>query len=98
METVTVVGLGYVGLPVACLCAIHGYNVYGVDTDKNKVSLIEKGICPIKDSYLENEFKKAKDKLQVTDNVGEAIKNADIIYSCCFIIFKTYFLDLRFLI
>jgi nucleotide sugar dehydrogenase len=81
MKTVTVVGLGYVGLPVACLCASK-YNIIGADIDENRISLIEKGICPIKDSYLENEFKKAKGKLQVTTNVEEAVKNADIIIIC----------------
>ncbi|MEK6949578.1 MAG: 3-hydroxyacyl-CoA dehydrogenase NAD-binding domain-containing protein, partial [Nanoarchaeota archaeon] len=33
---ITIIGLGYVGLPLACLCAEKGIEVYGVDTDKNK--------------------------------------------------------------
>ena len=47
MKTVTIVGLGYVGLPLACLCAEKGYKVYGYDFDKNKVDLINRGISPI---------------------------------------------------
>ena len=81
MKTVAVVGLGYVGLPVACLCALK-YDVIGADIDKNRISLIKKGICPIKDSYLESEFKKVKGKLQVTANVEEAVKNSDIVLIC----------------
>ncbi len=81
MKTVAVVGLGYVGLPVACLCALK-YDVIGADIDKNIISLIKKGICPIKDSYLESEFKKVKGKLQVTANVEEAVKNSDIVLIC----------------
>lgn len=82
MKTVTVVGLGYVGLPVACLCAIHGYKVFGADIDKNKISLIGKGICPIKDENLENEFKKVKDKIKVTANIEEAVSQSDIVIIC----------------
>ena len=81
MKTVTVVGLGYVGLPVACLCA-HKYNVIGADIDKNRISLIEKGICPIKDEHLENEIKKLKGKLQVTTNVEEAVSKSNIVLIC----------------
>ena len=35
MKTITIVGLGYVGLPLACLCAEKGYKVYGFDVNKN---------------------------------------------------------------
>ena len=82
MKTVTVVGLGYVGLPVACLCAIHNYNVFGTDIDKNKISLIEKGICPIKDEYLENQFNKVKNKIKATTDIEEAVSQSDIIIIC----------------
>jgi len=81
MKTVTVVGLGYVGLAVACLCT-HKYNVIGADIDKNRISLIEKGICPIKDEQLENEIKKLNGKLQVTTNIEEAVSKSDIVLIC----------------
>jgi len=81
-KTVTVVGLGYVGLPVACLCANNNFKVYGTDIDKDKISLIKKGICPIKDEILENNFKKVKDKIIATSNIKEAIKNSDIVIIC----------------
>ncbi|MAE42495.1 hypothetical protein CMO93_01880 [Candidatus Woesearchaeota archaeon] len=81
-NSVAIIGLGYIGLPVACLCAIYGYKVYGADIDKNKIDLIKKGTCPIKDDYLEDQFKKVKGKLNVTDNLKEAIKDADIVIIC----------------
>ena len=82
MQTVSIIGLGYVGLPVACLCAIHGYGVYGTDIDKNKISLIEKGICPIKDDYLKKQFEKVKDKIKVTANIEGAVSQSDIVIIC----------------
>src|SRR3989344_7410391 len=44
---VVVVGLGYVGLPVACLLAEAGFKVVGINRGQEKVDLINKGISPI---------------------------------------------------
>lgn len=44
---ITIIGLGYVGLPVACLLAKSGYKVVGIDLEKEKVDLVNKGISPI---------------------------------------------------
>jgi UDP-N-acetyl-D-mannosaminuronic acid dehydrogenase len=44
---VVVVGLGYVGLPVACLFAEAGFPVVGIRRSQDKVDLINRGICPI---------------------------------------------------
>ena len=81
MKTVTVVGLGYVGLPVACLCA-HKYNVIGADIDKDRISSLKEGKCPIKDEKLEVSFKKIKDKLEFTSNVEEAVSQSNIVLIC----------------
>lgn len=42
-----VIGLGYVGLPVAALFAQKGYDVVGVDIKAERVSKINRGISPI---------------------------------------------------
>lgn len=44
---VVVLGLGYVGLPVACLFAEAGFPVVGLRRSQDKVDLINQGICPI---------------------------------------------------
>jgi len=44
---VVVIGLGYVGLPVAASFAHAGFMVRGLDLDKDKVSKINIGISPI---------------------------------------------------
>jgi UDP-N-acetyl-D-mannosaminuronic acid dehydrogenase len=46
-ERAVVVGLGYVGLPLACLIAESGMMVTGIDVDTIKVRSINQGICPI---------------------------------------------------
>lgn len=42
-----VVGLGYVGLPVACSFAASGYDVVGIELRPERVAQINAGICPI---------------------------------------------------
>ena len=42
-----VIGLGYVGLPVAALFAKKGFQVVGVDIKQDRVDLINSGISPI---------------------------------------------------
>jgi UDP-N-acetyl-D-mannosaminuronic acid dehydrogenase len=44
---VGVIGLGYVGLPVACVLADSGFNVIGVDVKKERIDMINAGISPI---------------------------------------------------
>jgi UDP-N-acetyl-D-mannosaminuronic acid dehydrogenase len=42
-----VIGLGYVGLPVAAVFAQTGFQVIGVDIKAERVDLINQGVCPI---------------------------------------------------
>ena len=46
---VGVVGLGYVGLPLAVEFAHAGFNVTGIDIDQNKVSALNSGTSYIQD-------------------------------------------------
>tara|TARA_Y100000310_G_scaffold333939_1_gene412547 strand:- start:4008 stop:5279 length:1272 start_codon:yes stop_codon:yes gene_type:complete len=80
--TVAVIGLGYVGLPVACLCVEKDMQVYGADIDKDKLSLIGKGTSPIDDPYLNEQVQKVKEKIKLTNNIQEAAEKSSIIVVC----------------
>ena len=47
MKAIAVVGMGYVGIPVAACFAKSELNVFGIDIDENKVKQINQGIYPI---------------------------------------------------
>ena len=57
---VSVIGLGYVGLPLACLCAKKGFHTIGLDTNKNAVDLLSQGKSHIKDEEVERLLQEAK--------------------------------------
>ncbi len=76
---VCVVGLGYVGLPLACLSSKY-YDVVGIDIDQNKVNNINQNISPIvDDEYTLQLFKRSQ--LRATINFEE-LKSANIIVIC----------------
>ena len=46
---ITVVGQGYVGLPLAIAAVNTGYTVYGLDNNEDKINFLSKGISIIED-------------------------------------------------
>src|SRR3989344_8864674 len=79
---VTIVGLGYVGLPLACLCAEKGHKVYGFDVDKNKVGSVNRNESPIEDEYVSEKLRSSKNKIHATSDPKECIPHSDVIIVC----------------
>ena len=46
-KKVTVIGLGYMGLPTAALLATAGHSVFGVDVDRKKIDVLQRGKSPL---------------------------------------------------
>ena len=54
MKKVAIIGLGYVGLPLAALCAKKGYEVIGLEANSQVVDKLKAGKSHIKDETVEN--------------------------------------------
>lgn len=52
--TISVIGLGYIGLPTACFLAQSGYRVVGVDVDVKKIDQLRRGSVPFDEPGLFN--------------------------------------------
>ena len=80
---VCVVGLGYVGLPLAALCAIKGHDVTGLDTNQLAVDKINQGLTHIKDVEVERlvEAGHLTGRLKATTDVN-AIASSTIYLIC----------------
>lgn len=52
-ENISVIGLGYIGLPTAAVIAGHGISVLGIDVDSHAVGLINEGKIHIEEPGLE---------------------------------------------
>ena len=78
-QSVCIIGMGYVGLPLAVQCALKGYEVYGLENDKEKNDLINSGQSPIREDFLENNLPNIK----LTSTADPSIiKKADIVIVC----------------
>ena len=80
-KTVCIVGLGYVGLPLACLCAEKGYTTIGYDINQDAVSKLRIGITVIKEDDLQYKVSLLKDKIHYTTD-SKDIAKADIVIIC----------------
>lgn len=78
-ETICVVGLGYVGLPLAVRARERGYEVFGFDLDEKKNSRINEKKSPIEDRYLEENLPKY---FFHASSDSKEIKKADIVLVC----------------
>jgi UDP-N-acetyl-D-glucosamine dehydrogenase len=80
--SVAVLGLGYVGLPLAVAFAEAGFVVTGIDPDKRKVDTINRGESHIKDVPSEQVARlKAEGKISATTDFA-ALKQADAVSIC----------------
>ena len=76
---VSIVGLGYVGLPLAVRAQERGFNVVGFDVDEKKNALINQGKSPIEDRYLEENLPKFPFR---ASSDPHTLATADIVLVC----------------
>ncbi len=79
---IAVVGTGYVGLVTGTCFAETGNDVICVDIDKEKVEKMRNGVVPIYEPHLDVLFERniKAGRLKFTTDLGEAIKEAQIIF------------------
>ncbi|TML29926.1 MAG: nucleotide sugar dehydrogenase [Actinobacteria bacterium] len=78
--TVGIVGLGYVGLPLAVAFAETGSSVIGVDVDEAHVRALREGSSPIED-VPDERLRELGDRLQFESSYGP-LREADAVLIC----------------
>lgn len=77
-----IVGLGYVGLPLAVEFALKGFKTIGIDLSEWKVAKINQGENYIQDVDDKDLSKVVKKGLLVAKNNYDSIPEIDVIYIC----------------
>lgn len=77
-KAVCVIGLGYVGLPLAVQCALKGFRVYGLDNDRNKIKKINSDASLISKNSAKIGVGA---KIEATTD-AKIIKKSDIVLVC----------------
>ena len=78
-ETICVLGLGYVGLPTACMFAVQGHRVVGVDVKREVVETVARGEIHIDEAGL-------KTMLQAAINSRNLVARTEVEPADVFII------------
>ena len=79
---ITVVGQGYVGLPLAIAAAESGIEVFGLDSDKGRIDDLSKGISPLSDISSEVIGKNLDSKNYKPTTDVSVIAESEIILIC----------------
>ena len=77
---IAIIGLGFVGLSLTSVLASKGFNVVGIDVDKEKCRSISNGVLPFFEPDLEKTLKKGlKNKLQIESDIS-VVQDCDLIF------------------
>jgi UDPglucose 6-dehydrogenase len=80
VKSVSVIGLGKLGSPMAACFAARGFRVKAVDVDAHKVDCINRGIPPVHEPELEELLRESGGRLQATQNTEEAVRDSDATF------------------
>ncbi len=82
IKTISVIGLGYVGIVTGTCLADMGYNVICADIDKEKIELVNKGKSPIFEPEVPKLMKRALEgnKLLATTDIQKAVVDSQLTF------------------
>lgn len=81
--TITVIGLGFVGLTTALALAEKGNKVYGIDLDTQRTAIISSGILPFIEPGLDDALTRhLNSTFFVSSNAVKAAKESEFIFLC----------------
>lgn len=80
VKSVSVIGLGKLGSPMAACFAARGFRVKAVDVDAQKVDSINRGIPPVHEPELEELLRESGGRLQATQNTEEAVRDSEATF------------------
>jgi UDP-N-acetyl-D-glucosamine dehydrogenase len=81
---ICVVGLGYVGLPLAVVFAEAGFKTIGVDSDRSKIKRINQGQTHVRDGHVEVKLPELvlRSRLRASADLEYSVRHADFIILC----------------
>ncbi len=78
---VSIIGMGYIGLPTALFYAMRGLKVRGIDTNHSLIDGLKRGIIPIHEEGLEDIAKEHLSKIQLVTSYDE-LSESDVFVLC----------------
>jgi UDPglucose 6-dehydrogenase len=79
-KTISIVGLGKLGAPMAACLAAKGFPVIGVDVDARKVDALNRAQAPVFEPGLPELLQVAKTRLKATQDIPTAVLNSEVTF------------------
>lgn len=80
VDSISVMGLGRLGSPLAASFAARGFRVTGVDLDRQKVNCINRGIPSVHEPGLEGLLRESEGRLSATQDAETAIRDSEATF------------------
>ncbi len=81
--TVTVFGLGFVGLTTSLGFAYNGCKVFGLDIDERRKQQLRAGLLPFSEPHMDTILHEQQGvHFFISDDIRECVRNSDVIYYC----------------
>jgi UDP-N-acetyl-D-mannosaminuronate dehydrogenase len=79
---ITIVGQGYVGLPLAIAASNAGYTVFGLDNNQEKINALSSGKSLIEDLSDQTIMQSIESKCYLPTTDSSVIKDSDVVLIC----------------
>jgi UDPglucose 6-dehydrogenase len=79
-KSISIMGLGKLGSPLAACFAERGFRVTGVDVDAKKVEALNKGLAPVYEPGLAELIQQTQGRLTATQDTEEAVRKSDATF------------------
>ena len=80
LSSVSVIGLGKLGAPLAACFAARGFQVIAADVEAQKVDALNHGVPPVHEPGLAELLKEAKGRLQATQDTESAVRDTEATF------------------
>src|SRR5437588_2065806 len=80
VSTISVIGLGKLGSPIAACFAARGFQVIAVDIDAQKVDAIGRGVPPVHEPGLAELLQESKGRLLATQDTEAAVRDSEATF------------------
>jgi UDPglucose 6-dehydrogenase len=80
MKSISVIGLGRLGAPLAAAFGARGFHVNAADTDPAKVESVRNGCAPVSEPGLQELLQECQGRLSATTDTNSAVENSDTTF------------------
>jgi UDPglucose 6-dehydrogenase len=80
LKSISVLGLGKLGSPLAACFAARGFRITAVDVDRKKIDALNQGLPPVHEPGLAELIQEANGRLSATEDVEAAVRDSEATF------------------